>query len=127
MKTYNLDMNDSFVHKRNTLISALHRELTGSTDHRICFAPPKRMLSIFGGNMDIHTFRSSFSQTPHMELVNPIEAQIPARDMNVDEKPSYDYKSAPVSNEPIKLKRSKPLKNSQNTLENTMGLFRSDS
>ena len=30
---------------------------------------------------------------------------------------------APVTNEPIKLQRAKPLKNSQNTLEVTMGLF----
>ena len=77
--------------------------------------------------MDIETFRKSFSQTPFMELEKPIEMSISTTNVKLEEKPTYDYKSTPVTNEPIKLKRSKPLKNSQNTLEMTMGLFKTDS
>lgn len=126
MKTYNLDMNDSFVHKRDVLVSRLYSSLSGNIARQVAFAPPRDRLKIFGGSLEIEEFRGTFTKTPYMDI-GSIEPKPQQVDHQTKERQPYEYRSAPVTNEPIKLKRSKPLKNSQNTLEASMGLFKTDS
>lgn len=125
MKTYNLDMNDSFVHKRDMLVSRLYSSLSGDVAGQVAFAPPRDRLRIFGGSLGIEEFRSTFTKTPYMDI-GATAPEPQQADQQVKERQPYEYRSAPVTNEPIKLKRSKPLKNSQNTLEASMGLFKTD-
>tara|TARA_B100001093_G_scaffold495868_1_gene540840 strand:- start:21052 stop:21498 length:447 start_codon:yes stop_codon:yes gene_type:complete len=125
MRTYNLELNDSFVHKRFNLISQLNYALNGDT--KCYFAPQKRTLLIFGGTKSIDEFRKDFFSAPHMELEFPLEDKEESILESVNDSGVIsEYKPKPVVNEPIKLKRVKPLKNSQNTLEQTMGIFKSN-
>lgn len=125
MRTYNLEQNDSFVSKRFALITQLYFQLYGPST-KIRFAPQKTDLDIFGGKMNIEEFRKGFGSAPVIDNMCPVESTCVPDEQCADsyQKQLSTYKPTPVNNDPIKLQRSKPLKNSQYTLENTMGLFK---
>ena len=50
---YNIDLNDHKIWERNTLILKLYNELTNDNLRNIYPAPPKQILKVFGGNIDI--------------------------------------------------------------------------
>ena len=101
-------------------------ESTGKTGCQ--FAPRRGQLRIFGGNLRIEEFRKMSQDTPVPQLVPPMEPVTIIFDKHENFSLHRKHEDEPVrhvpaTNEPIKLQRAKPLKNSQNTLEVTMGLF----
>ena len=126
MKTYSLELNDSYKNERFTLIGQMFYESTGNTGCQ--FAPRREQLKIFGGNLSIKEFRIKSQDTPIPKLIPPMEHVTIIFDKHENFSLNKKQKeelvtNAHVTNEPIKLQRAKPLKNSQNTLEVTMGLF----
>ena len=127
MKTYSLELNDSYKNERFTLIGQMFYESTGTW--KCQFAPRREQLKIFGGTLNIENFRKQSNSTPVPKLMPPMEPVTIIFDkhenFSLNKKQEDDIvKNTPATNEPIKLQRAKPLKNSQNTLEVTMGLFR---
>ena len=57
MKTWNLEKNDSMKNIRFNLIQQMYQDMTKSHHEMINFAPNKKSLEMFGGNIDINTFR----------------------------------------------------------------------
>lgn len=123
MKTYNLELNDSFTYKRFAYISIL-AESTFGTKSTIMFAPNKHNLAMFGGTMSIEEFRKNSKPLPS-GYTHSCETVVHTECAPVEKNVVASYNPTPVSNEPLKLQRNKPLKNTQNTLEKTMGLFAS--
>ena len=126
MKTYTLELNDSYKSERFTLISEMNYISTGSTGG--CkFAPRREQLKMFGGQMSIEEFRGSSMGTSTLKLIPPMEPVTVIFDKYENfslKKNNESINQENVTNEPIKLQRAKPLTNSQNTLEVTMGLFK---
>lgn len=124
MKTYNLDMNDSYKNIRFMHINSLSKNIYGANKPH-CFAPRREELKVFGGSLTIEEFRKKSSKLPHLKLTPPMKVIKPEietdytliRTKNANE-------SINIKNEPIRLERKKPLKNNQNTLEETMGIFK---
>ena len=125
MKTYALELNDSYKNTKISLISQMFYETTGET--RCKFAPRKEQLKIFGGDLDISQFRAESLNSAVIKYIPPMEHVTFIFDKHenfVLKKENDHLNSTNIQNEPIKLQRpsSKPIKNSQNTLEQTMGL-----
>ena len=124
MKTYNLALNDSFKNKRFMCINSLANKVHGTMFNE--FAPRKEELAVFGGNLSIDEFRKhtkkhiSIKTIPPMKIVkNNIESDFTLiRGNNVNKNNNIIDTDTTV-----KLERKKPLNNSQNTLELTMGIY----
>jgi len=121
MKTYNIALNDSYKNKRFMYINSLACNLYGSIINE--FAPRKEELNVFGGRLTINEFRKSNrkhvsikSFPPMKNIKNNIESDFTLIRGNLT-----TNKTNIIDN--IKLERKKPLTNSQNTLESTMGIF----
>lgn len=96
-------------------------------------APSPYCLKMFGGTVDIETFRKSNHNTLVVTMPNEIHKLQSIHVKTVDEIKTItenDLKeklkrihNSSGENEPLKLKRTKPLRNqTQNNLENTLGL-----
>jgi len=123
MKTYNLELNDSYKNRRFMLINSLSLKTHGTIENS--FAPRKECLDCFGGNLSICDFRKLSSDTPSIKTVYPmkiIKSAIESDFTLIRGKTISETNN--VVNDPIKLERNKPLRNNQNTLETTMGLFK---
>jgi hypothetical protein len=116
------------VWERYNLINLLARKLDYSPLVRP--APSKLALKMFGGHMDIDTYRAfcksskviNINFPPMMTLTQQIE-EINECDIN------SEYRYIPIDNERINkfkekmiLKRNKPLTNYKHTLDHTMNL-----
>ena len=124
MKTYNLELNDSFKNVRFMHINSLASKIGAETR----FAPRREELKEFGGTLSLKDFQNKCGKKPTLKTTPPMEVvkQNIESDhtlVRCDSKPSIQQNE--VKNEPIRLQRNKPLKNSQNTLEKTMGIFAS--
>ena len=122
MKTYNLALNDSFKNKRFMCINSLANKVHGTMLNE--FAPRKEELAVFGGKLSIDEFRKytkkhiSIKTIPPMKIVkHNIESDFTLIRGNTKNNSTIDTEST------VKLERKKPLNNSQNTLELTMGIF----
>ena len=115
--SYNLDMNDEKIWKRNSLINLLY-EKTYNKTIKIKPAPSWKILKDFGGNVDIKKYRKSLvlNDIEYTYLKPPIISQYSQIERKI-KKSKVNKKS----NELV-LKRTKPLKSSKYTLQNTMGL-----
>ena len=122
MKTYNLELNDSYKNIRFMHINSLSKLLYNSLNHP--FAPRKIELEAFGGNLTINKFRKNASVLPHIKLPYPMKVIKPEIEIDYTLIRSKATNSINVQNEPIRLERKAPLKNHQHTLEETMGLFK---
>jgi hypothetical protein len=72
-KAYNLDKNDQRKYERSGLITLLIQQLYGICEAiSIKCAPPRQCLKMFGGYMDIDTFRNKASvvDSYHINLIN---------------------------------------------------------
>lgn len=119
MKAYNLERPNNGSTTMN--IVTMRKKLYNSIG-RIRAAPGRQMLNVFGGPMTIEEFREN--QTVDTGPVAPIKEE-PYRSMIV----KMDDKMAQITNssgenEPLKLKRTKPLKRDTNNLEMTLGITR---
>ena len=128
MKTYNLESNESSKNQRFTYINQYYAG-TNVKDSNINFAPCREQLCVFGGDKSIDIFRNDATYKPVTKTIPPVTFITPVftrhENFSTVTTHSENIASARVINEPTKLHRSKPLKSSQNTLENTMGIFKS--
>lgn len=122
-------------------IHAMRKQMTGHLS-RITKAPDRYSLKEFGGTMDIEEFRSVTADTfpvvtmPDESFRIQMVGNRPfeTRDVTqtIQKQPigyNQDDKMAAIQNssshnEPLRLKRPKPLKRDQNNLESTLGIVR---
>jgi len=131
MKTYNLDINDSLVSKRESLINLLYYQ-TYSSYKFINPAPHWMCLEEYGGNLNIEDFRkNSLINSKEYLILHP---PLISRQMQIEE----SYKLSKLKEVPIDkvnkiyseidsdyvIKRSKPIQSSHLNLETTMGLIK---
>lgn len=130
-KAYNLDLNDSLVWKRESLINLLYVQ-TYSEDKEITTAPSWMVLDDYGGTLTIEQFRKNFTNNTTNYLV--LRPPLISRQMQIEE----SYKPSKSKNVPINglnklftdtendfvLKRSKPIQTSHLSLASTMGLIK---
>ncbi len=114
----------------STNLSLLHKLATGTLRH-IRAAPPRWTLRMFGGELDIGEFRCRDSPevrgfprnmiitTPNVIRLDGVSSSPPA-DRAAPHAVSFD--DVPTNNEPLRLKRDKPLRGSKNSLERLMTL-----
>lgn len=104
---------------------------------RIWPAPSRMALKVFGGTLTIEEFRKSIGpNAPMVQMPNEMHITHEV----VEKSRDYGPRTAPTrsklqdklkeinntasTNEPLRLKRSKPLKRDQNNLEQSMGIIR---
>jgi hypothetical protein len=132
IKSYNLDLNDSLIYKRESLMNLLYF-LTYSTYKEIIPAPSWMALEEYGGTLTIEEFRkNSIVNTKEYMVLHP---PLISRQMQIEE----SYKMTKLKEVPIDkinkiyseieseytIKRNKPIQTSQLNLETTMGLIKS--
>jgi len=131
MKAYNIDTNDNYIWKRESLINLMHY-LTYGIFKEIKPACSWLILKDFGGNLSILEFRKNFELVGSDFLV--LHPPLVSRQMQIEE----SYKKVPISgiivnkldkllfegNSNLALKRNKPIETSQINLEKSMGLKR---
>jgi hypothetical protein len=127
---YNMDSHESLdeIFERHNLINLLSRKI-GYKDHVKC-APNRLSLKMFGGHLELSEFRSytdankliNINFPPMMTLTQQIE-EINESDI------TSEYKYIPIDTErinkykeKIKMRRTKPLMNFENTLDHAMNL-----
>lgn len=115
---YNIDINDENVSKRNSLLY-LHYKKTYKTDIIIIVAPSWKILTDFGGSVDINEFRDNFisNKINYMYIKPPFVSRI----AYVEKVPINEDNIIIKTNDYI-LKRTKPLNNTKYSLETTIGL-----
>ena len=124
-KAYNIDLNDSFIWKRENLLNLMYY-LTYNEIKIISSAPSWLILKDFGGCMDIQNFRKNFETNTNDYLL--LHPPLISRQLQIEE--SYTKNSSVHINKIDKifdnysLKRNKPIETSQINLETTMGLRR---
>ena len=131
MKSYNLDLNDSLLWKRESLINLLYF-MTYSEHKNIIPAPHWVTLEEFGGNLSIEEFReNSTNNTKEYLILHP---PLVSRQMQIEE----SYKLNKLKEVPIDkvnkiyseidseyaIKRKNPIQSKQLNLETTMGLIK---
>ena len=138
--SYNIDLNDEKTSLRNSLINLLYQK-TYKKDELIKPSPSWQVLKEYGGILSLEQFRDNLKQNTdeyvylHPPLISSV-SQISKRPKNKKiSAPMTDVEKYLSNTEDLILKRSKPLKTSRYSLENTMGLkikkkkrsFKSDS
>lgn len=90
---------------------------------RIKPAPKRQRLIEFGGDLTIEKFRENadLDTNPNTDVVQELEVDNMIPVTNTTNK-MYEIKGATGTNEPLRLKRAKPLKRDQNNLETVLGL-----
>ena len=138
MKAYNGESASYLKYVNANNITLFHKRCTGRL-RGIRRAPPRVALRVFGGHMSIEEFRASseraveycvlpprmivHSQALHeTELAAQRHTAASARKPAADLHTVVDFKDVSTKNETLRLKRPKPLQNSRNLLERTMGI-----
>jgi hypothetical protein len=124
-------------HENYNLLNLMYRKVYNDPNYRVKIASHRTCLKIFGGNLDIDKYRASFNN-PYMNhhiIMPPVISIIPLQEENNiiyykknvqttihNNNKGYDgaYKN---KDKDYTLKRSKPIINKQNTLENCMNIF----
>ena len=127
MKTYNLELNDSHRNIRFTYIHQLYAHLYDDVSS-VAFAPHRDELRVFGGTFGIDDFRQTIKPHTH-RLVPPMTVLKNQQDTHdsymvsaVRHTPTANIQ---IQNEPLRLQRTNPIRSNQNTLEMSMGIFKS--
>ena len=102
------------------------------TKENITLAPPRELLTMFGGSLSIEKYREKCkNNNKEYRIYNPpmISTMFQIEEQTIykadDIKKSFipvDKSQISRANTNLKLKRNKPLLNEKNTLENIMGL-----
>jgi hypothetical protein len=124
MKSFNLYSKSSYKQHIFNLIQKFHDEVQ-SNKNIVNFAPPKEILSCFGGTMDIQSFRKNNEKYAVYDYPMKSEERIIERYENFSIAQQEHQNTEVIQNEPIKLKRKTPKVSAQNTLEKSMGVFKS--
>jgi hypothetical protein len=124
MKTYALD---TYGINRGSIICGnmimMRRKLFGKLGS-IKPAPKRFRLVEFGGDLTIEQFRENLlvdDEPPEEATTEPVPNIVVPVVSNTAK--MYEIKSATGKNEPLRLKREKPLKRDQNNLESVLGLI----
>jgi hypothetical protein len=130
VKAYNIDLNDNFVWKRESLIDLMYQNTYGVFKN-INPAPSWLILEDFGGYLSINTFRENFESVTTDYLV--LHPPLISRQMQIEESYKKNNNSNVVINKldkllletnTLTLRRNKPIETSQINLEKSMGLKR---
>jgi hypothetical protein len=131
MKSFNLDkngVNNGGIIGGNIVV--MRKKLYNVVGPIVC-APSRFRLQEFGGDMSIEEFRkfTTVDTGPRVDLVRPIQmCNAEPRKISVAQMVTVgkmsEITNAVGTNEPLRLKRTKPLKREQNNLEKTLGLVR---
>jgi hypothetical protein len=125
--SFNIDLNDEKTSVRNSLINMLYQK-TYETDELIKPAPSWKILKEYGGVLTIEEFRNNLNKNnddyiylhpPLISSVSQISKQTSKKKISA---PMSDIEKYMSNTNELVLKRSKPLKTSRYSLENTMGL-----
>ena len=108
-QAYNIDLNDDNVFKRSSLLK-FHYFKTYDNFKDIEKAKDWKILKPFGGNVSIEDFRSSFDKTT--DDYNYLKPPMISRYAHIEK---VNLLKNNISNDLV-IKRTKPLKNSKNTL-----------
>ena len=123
MKTYALD---TYGINRGSIICGnmimMRKKLFGKLGS-IKPAPKRFRLTQFGGDLTIEKFRENLlvDTEPPKEVNTEVIPNILIAPVSNTSK-MYEIKTASGTNEPLRLKREKPLKRDQNNLESVLGL-----
>jgi hypothetical protein len=123
MKTYALE---TYGLSKGSIICGnivMLRKAMYSKIGRIKPAPKRQRLIEFGGDLTIEKFRENadLDTNPNTDVVQEPEVDKVIPITNATNK-MYEIKGATGTNEPLRLKRAKPLKRDQNNLETVLGL-----
>jgi hypothetical protein len=131
MKAYNIDTNDGFIWKRESLINLMYY-LTYGLFKEIKPASSWLILKDYGGTLSIIDFRKSFEVINNDYLV--LHPPLISRQMQIEESYKKTQTSGVIvnkldkllfeSNTNLLLKRNKPVETTQINLEKSMGLKR---
>jgi len=131
MKSFNNEKNDANSIYRSNLIFLMHGMMTNKYEN-IKSSPPKYALKCFGGKMSIEEFRKE-SEEIYDILVPPLIPINPLIDKNINftwvssddaTKNFENFTLGDVQDNQLKIKREKKQhKTSQNTLEESMGIY----
>ncbi len=133
VKAYNIDLNDNFVWKRESLIDLMYQNTYGVFKN-INPAPSWLILEDFGGYLSIDAFRENFEAVTTEYLV--LHPPLISRQMQIEESYKKNNNSNVVINKldkllletnTLTLRRNKPVETSQINLEKSMGLKRKNS
>jgi hypothetical protein len=130
-KSYNLDLNDSLVYKRESLLNLLYY-MTYSIYIPIKSAPHWITLEDFGGTLSIQQFReNSIINTQDFIILHP---PLITRQMQIEESYKINkHKEVPINklnklyseiDSEYVIKRNRPIQSNQFNLEITMGLLK---
>lgn len=125
---WNIDNNDYKTWERTSLLLDLFRKINGSSSV-LKTADPRQCLKMFGGHMNIEMFRKNFKYINHKNhvILPPMTSIVPLIEKTTQSN-KLDLthnKIAQLSDvNKLKLRRSKPLKKQQYSLEKTMGLVK---
>jgi hypothetical protein len=130
--SYNFSKNDDNVWERYSLLNLMYKKMYDKKFIKINLAPPREILKIFGGYMNIDEFReNSYKNEKTFVVINPpLISIIPKIEENVNNITKNSKNNLPIVNEVIlaktqsnlKLKRNKPVTNPNNTLQSFMDL-----
>ena len=127
---YNQNIKDNKVWSRNTLIFRLYSKMTnGDKDFKgIYSAQPRQKLKMFGGSMDIDTYRKHNMEICNSRFILP--PMVPLKTLieeSYKDRNKYKWDNSNAANDRynklknnIKLRRTKPIKNNHNDLMKAM-------
>ena len=123
--SYVFNNNIGNKYEQYSLLKLIYKKIHNKESNFKC-APPKEILEFFGGTVSISDYRKSFdiNDLSYRYLIPPIISiisQVIEEKKNILNKNKQNNKVLNTVNT-FKLKRTKPLNNSKNSLESTMGL-----
>jgi hypothetical protein len=130
--SYNFSKNDDDIWERYSLLNLMYKKLYNEKFVKISLAPPREILQMFGGYMSIDEFRENAlkNEKTFMVITPPLISIIPKIEENVANLSKNLKSNNQQINENIlnktqstlKLKRTKPITNPNNTLQSFMDL-----
>ena len=121
------------IWERYSLLNLLYKRIYDNSEHLIKLAPPRQVLSCFGGNLSIEEFRNvnkNYNKTYNI-VMPPMISIIPQQEeMNINKGTSNKKtktfipmdKDQEIDVDNFRLKRSYPINDKNNTLESCMQL-----
>ena len=137
--SYNFSKNNDDIWERYSLLNLMYKKLYNHKFVKINLAPPREILKIFGGYLNIDEFRENSLKNdktytvvnpPLISIITKIEENISSNTgiNNVNSKaiknnyPSVNENILNKTNNTLKLKRNKPVTNPNSTLQSFMDL-----
>ena len=128
--SYNFqDSKSNEVWERYSLLNLLYKKIFDKPFTKIKPAPPREVLAIFGGYLNIDDYRKNMIQNvrDYKIIKPPIVSMVPKVEESIIEFSNsnpipVDRERLNMAAEKLRLKRDKPLMNNTHTLENFMDL-----